>query len=148
MRHLHCERDEAFLGAMEKFIKTTVGNNYNISLTQLLFRKKTMKKTSRASMTEQAAAEESQEDMEKRAFFCSELIAKAFKECGLLNTDDACCQFMPADFAKKQGGSKKLKLEKGAKLGDEQMIMFDEEELKKKRIEFERDEAEQARVLE
>jgi hypothetical protein len=43
VRHLYCERDEAFLNAMEKFIKTTVGNSYNLSLTQLLFRKKTVK---------------------------------------------------------------------------------------------------------
>lgn len=45
VRHLQCNRDEAFLTGMEKFIKTTVGNNYNISLTNILFRKKTIKKS-------------------------------------------------------------------------------------------------------
>lgn len=130
MRHLYCERDEAFLNAMEKFIKTTVGNNYNISLNNLLFRRKSLKKKSTTG-----SATES-EDIESREFFCSELIAKAFKECGLLATDVASCQFMPADFSKE----KKLKLEKGAKLGEELMITFDEEDLRIKRAEYEAEE--------
>jgi hypothetical protein len=38
--------------------------------------------------------------MEERGFFCSELIAKAYKECGILSTDSASCQFFPTDFSK------------------------------------------------
>ena len=102
---MKCERDEAFLGAMEKFIKTTVGNNYNISLRKLLFRKKTVKGGG-------GSTPKTQDDLNERQFFCSELIAKAYKECGLLTTDFASCQFMPADFSKESG--KLGTLQKGA----------------------------------
>jgi hypothetical protein len=44
VRHLTVDRNEAFLNAMEKFIKSTVGNNYHISMSQLLFRRKSFKK--------------------------------------------------------------------------------------------------------
>ena len=124
VRHLFCERDEGFLSAMEKFIKTVVGNNYNISLKNLLFRKKSLKGGT-------------EKEIEQREFFCSELIAKAFKECGLLTTEQACCQFLPADFSSRE---KKLKLQNGAKLGEELMIMFDEEDIKTKRLALEKEE--------
>ena len=55
---------------MEAFIKSVVGNSYNISMRHVLFRKKSFDKGSNG--------------IEERGFFCSELIAKAFKECGLL----------------------------------------------------------------
>lgn len=122
---------------MEKFIKTTVGNSYNISLKNLLFRKKTIKKRSGAVVGD-ADGEIVDPDIEQRQFFCSELIAKAYKECGLLATDNACCQFFPADFSKENAS--KLKLEREAKLGDELMIMFDEEDIKVKRAEYQKEE--------
>ena len=59
------------------------------------------------------------------------MIAKTFKEAGLLHTDMACCQFMPNDFSKKG----KLKLTEEAKLGEELLIMFDEEDIKKQKSE-------------
>jgi len=49
---------------------------------------------------------------------------------GLLNSEDASWAFMPADFSKE---SKRLKLEKDAKLSEEVMIRFDEEQLLKER---------------
>ena len=81
------------------------------------------------------------EDNEQRNFFCSELIAKAFKEAGLFSSDEASHSFMPADFSNE---SKRLRLEKGARLGEEMMIRFDEEELKREREEYEKGLAEMA----
>ena len=77
MRHLECERDEAFLSQMEAFIKSVVGNSYNISMRHVLFRKKSFDKKAAQN--------------EERGFFCSELIAKAFKEVGLLQSEQASC---------------------------------------------------------
>ena len=59
---------------------------------------------------------------EGRAYFCSELIVKAYKVCGLLNEnilDQACSNFLPGDW-----GSNKncIQLINGAKLGPEEMI--------------------------
>lgn len=52
VRHLECDRDEAFLTEMEKFIKTVVGNSYKISMRQLLFRKKSLKKVGGVTTSE------------------------------------------------------------------------------------------------
>jgi hypothetical protein len=77
---------------METFIKTTVGNGYNISLKNLFFRKRSFDRKSQV----QAGAPTN----EDREFFCSELIAKAYKEVGILNTEVASWKFMPVDFSK------------------------------------------------
>jgi len=46
---------------------------------------------------------------EARTFFCSELVAKAFKIAGVLEDDEtACSRFMPASFSAK--GQNFLKL--------------------------------------
>ncbi len=62
--------------------------------------------------------------MDSRNFFCSELVAKAYKECGLLNTSRACCTYYPGDFSQK--AAHEIKLEKDAKIGDELQILFDD----------------------
>lgn len=55
-----------------------------------------------------------------RTFFCSELVAKAFKVCGVMQpTDEACSNFLPIDFTTE---SKRLKLVAGAKLSNEMQI--------------------------
>lgn len=52
-----------------------------------------------------------------RSFFCSELVAKAYKVCGIMQpTDEASSNFLPIDFS---SSSNKLKLVAGAKLGNE-----------------------------
>lgn len=95
VRHLHCERDEFFLSTMENFIKTTVGNGYNISLKNLFFRRRSFDRNSQG--------QNGAPTNEEREFFCSELIAKAYKEVGILNTEVASWKFMPVDFSKQKG---------------------------------------------
>ena len=65
---------------------------------------------------------------EGRAFFCSELVAKAYKCCGIMQpTDEACSNFLPGDMTSARN---KLVLVEGASLGKEQLIftetMFEE----------------------
>jgi len=57
---------------------------------------------------------------EDRNFFCSELIAKCYKVCGIMKpTDEASSNFLPIDFTTQ---SDRLKLVDGAKLGSETNI--------------------------
>ena len=59
---------------------------------------------------------------EGRAYFCSELVTKAYKVCGLLNEsilDQACSNFLPGDWSSNKNS---IQLTNGAKLGPEQMI--------------------------
>ena len=67
---------------------------------------------------------------EGRAFFCSELVAKAYKVCGIMQqTDEACSNWLPGDMTSK---ANRLNLVEGAKLGKEELIftqtMFDLEQ--------------------
>ena len=60
---------------------------------------------------------------EDRAFFCSELIAKAYKECMIMEpTDAASASFNPGDFSQR---SNKIKLVKAASLSQEMLVMTD-----------------------
>ena len=55
-----------------------------------------------------------------RAFFCSELVVKAYKCCGILQeTDEACSNFLPGDLSSTK---EKLNLVNGAKLGKEHLL--------------------------
>lgn len=56
-----------------------------------------------------------------RTFFCSELVAKAYKVCGIMqeNISEACSNFLPIDLS---SASNRLKLKPEASLGSEQQI--------------------------
>ena len=55
--------------------------------------------------------------MEDRTFFCSELVAKAYKVMGIMENDVASSTFLPKDFTKKHDNC--LGLTEGVSLGDE-----------------------------
>ncbi len=59
-------------------MKAVIGNEYAINMKKLIFARSSMK-----------------ESLDKRKFFCSELIAKAFKEAGLIKSELACSNFYP-----------------------------------------------------
>ena len=58
---------------------------------------------------------------EDRTFFCSELIAKAYKVLGVIEDDDqSCANFYPSSFSAK---SQALKLKPGMELEEELNIV-------------------------
>lgn len=82
-RKLHTDRNEDFFLKLDTFIKHVVGCKYHFSVTDVLF-KRTMFTDKRGPGENTGAAAE-------REYFCSELIAIAYKECGLIRTDKASC---------------------------------------------------------
>ena len=67
---------------------------------------------------------------EGRAFFCSELVAKCYKVCGIMQqTNEACSNFLPGDMTSTKD---KLNLVNGATLSQEHLIftetMFNKEQ--------------------
>ena len=59
---------------------------------------------------------------EGRGFFCSELVAKAYKVCGIMSPElkeEASSNFLPVDWSTAKDS---IKLVKGASLGTEQLI--------------------------
>ena len=58
-----------------------------------------------------------------RAFFCSELVAKAYKVCGIMRqTNEACTNFLPGDLS---SAKNRFNLVDGATLDNEQLILTD-----------------------
>lgn len=54
--------------------------------------------------------------MESKSYFCSELVATAYKRLGLLDIENASSSYWPGEFSQE---STNLKLLKGASLCDE-----------------------------
>jgi hypothetical protein len=84
---------------MEAFVKQVLGREYKLSIMNILFRSKTLdpakgedffkRALSQDDSTESSsssALEEQKEDGDEKGYFCSELIAKAYKHVGLLQT--------------------------------------------------------------
>jgi len=81
-RHLYCERDDIFLYELEKFVKSVIGNKYHLPIGKVLFKRRSV-----------------DEGIKNRRFFCSELIAKAYKEVGLISSDKGCHCYFPQHFS-------------------------------------------------
>lgn len=101
-RRLDVMRDEAFFTKLIAFIDENVGKKYELTMAGLLGRKQ-----------ETATGYES--------FFCSELVAAAFKALDLLPANVPACQYWPGAFSQE----KVLPLQLGATLGLEMVINFD-----------------------
>ena len=86
----------------------TLGNDYGLTLNKLVNRKK----------TEVAYTKD-----ENRTYFCSELIAKAFKLAGVIQSDDIpSTKFFPVNFSEE--GQNFLKLTPNTILHREQEIIL------------------------
>mmetsp|Transcript_29375 Transcript_29375/g.29105 ORF Transcript_29375/g.29105 Transcript_29375/m.29105 type:complete len:125 (-) Transcript_29375:3-377(-) len=100
-RQLHTERSNEMLMEIENFIKAVKGMKYNISPRKLIRNK--------------------EDNSKKQGFFCSELVAAAYKSIGLLPEKPPASKYWPGDFSEK----KKIQLLKGARCGEELIIDFD-----------------------
>lgn len=60
-------------------------------------------------------------DSEKRSYFCSELVARAYKNVGLLERGKGSARYWPADFTARGA----IELEKQSYLGKEKTIVLD-----------------------
>ena len=57
---------------------------------------------------------------EGRGFICSELVLKAFKCVGLIQSDEACSNWLPGDMT---AAKNRLNLVEGASLGPEELFL-------------------------
>ena len=90
-RHIEFNRSNEMFDKLEIFLRETEGLQYGLEANKLV-RKETIKKTN-------VDREMIDED---RTFFCSELIAKGYKELGILQDDKtASCMFYPHHFCMK-----------------------------------------------
>ena len=84
LRHLEFERTDEMCEKLDEFLEENVGKKYDFPLMKVATQRKT------------------QIGKSKETFFCSELIAKCFKVCGIMdNVESACSRFFPSDFSEK-----------------------------------------------
>jgi hypothetical protein len=87
-----------------------VGNKYGISTSKLFFQRQTVK-TKKAQYID-----------EDRTFFCSELVAKAYKVLGIVeDCTKSCALFYPSSFSTERSHLD-LKFVEGGVLGPELII--------------------------
>ena len=110
VRKLVCNRDKDFYDKFEEFLDQVQGNTYQLNLSKILFGSKSRKDSAINA------------DLENRKFFCSELVAKGYKELGLLKTEKASSLFMPNDLSCM--AQSPLILHNGAELKDDQIIII------------------------
>lgn len=90
LRHLEVDRNDEMIDKLEIFLKEAVGNKYGISTSKLLFQRNTVKPKTGKYIDDD------------RTFFCSELVAKAYKILGIMEEDGRPCNhFYPSSFSTK-----------------------------------------------
>ena len=99
-RHIDFDRGDKMVDNLEKFLSEAVGLKYGLGGNKLMKKKTTVNKNSDTLIDQD------------RTFFCSELVAKAFKLLGVIQDDEtSCTQFYPHHFSAK--GDSFLKLTPG-----------------------------------
>ena len=83
IRHLKLDRDKNFYQDLEKFVNQNLGKKYSISFEKLLSDKSTILK------------KPTDEIPQDRTYFCSELVAAAYKSLGLLSKEIASNKYWP-----------------------------------------------------
>ncbi len=104
-RRLHADLSPEQQRGFETFITTVVGRKYGFWNPAALYRKKSLLSV----------------DDPDRSFFCSELVAAAFKQVGLLRQNQASCTYFPGSFSEYSG----MQLLQGAFFGKEVEVIFD-----------------------
>mmetsp|Transcript_935 Transcript_935/g.2208 ORF Transcript_935/g.2208 Transcript_935/m.2208 type:complete len:347 (+) Transcript_935:2967-4007(+) len=100
-RHLEVELTDEMLKGLEDFIGGVEGKSYFLSAKQIV----------------------SKSTDESSGYFCSQLVASAYKSMGLISQETPSCTFWPGDFSL----ANDLQLNHGAYLAEEQMIDFEKE---------------------
>lgn len=108
-RKLYYPRSQKFIDVLEDFVKQSIGKKFKINPTKI-FRKKCSNDTALTIKGE-------------KTYFCSELVACAYKRLGILDQEIAASQYWPGDFSA-EDHSKQVKLLDGARLSEEYLMEF------------------------
>jgi hypothetical protein len=84
-RKLFCEKKKELHSEFMKFAKSAIGGQYSIGAMKIL------------KLRSHAKDKEMNND-DKRSYFCSELIARAYKLAGLLDPVRSSSRYWPTDF--------------------------------------------------
>jgi len=97
VRKLVCEMSSEKLDSLDQFRKNALGHKYGLNTLKIAF----------GGMSFVDEHDGKHSDIEKgRKFFCSELVAKAYKALGVIKDPKkrSCCNFYPGTFAPREFG--------------------------------------------
>ena len=94
-RKLYADRDDLFWEILQTFVEAVQGKKYKITISKLLKKKSIMPRLSQVLSGENVVDDD-------RTFFCSELIAKAYKTLGFLISERSSAKFYPKHFSSKK----------------------------------------------
>jgi hypothetical protein len=105
---------------VEKFVMENLRKNYHISFAKIMAHESVIRPVGGGKKNS------TEDENDESGFFCSELVATAYKELGLLTRDhnsdnyQPACKFYPKDFSERSG----RKLDSG-ELSPEYALHFD-----------------------
>lgn len=102
-------------------MQENIGKKYDLSWDKLWKQTSVLQRPAPQPAPELRDVEQSVYPNQKyESFFCSELLAAAYKACGLISLEKSCSQFWPVTFSDKE----RIDFLKGAKLEPELQINF------------------------
>uniref|UniRef100_A0A7S2SLV3 PX domain-containing protein n=1 Tax=Mucochytrium quahogii TaxID=96639 RepID=A0A7S2SLV3_9STRA len=107
LRRLQVDRTDYMHKALEEFTEQVNGKPYSISLGSLIF---TKAKNEARTKCEEVKTEEEDQHQLKDAFFCSELVAEALIEMGVLSSNRKSSYYWPVSF--QEGGEVEKAMQK------------------------------------
>jgi hypothetical protein len=117
---------EQFNIAIANFVAENIGKKYNLSLKKFFKTKQNNNPESSRSDSMDSSemnSADTHRNVNQDGFFCSELVASAYKLVGLLDPNTVSARYLPVHFTQK----KHLKLLKGAKLSNEYGLILNNE---------------------
>lgn len=129
-RHVNFDRGEKMVDNLEKLLSEAVGKKYGISSNKL-----TRAKTRKIVDDVDGAEEQKNLIADDRTFFCSELVAKAFKLLYIIEDDErSCASFYPSHFSAKKDDY--LKLTPGTSIDSEMQVIVEQEDMYQNLVEY------------
>lgn len=131
-RKVYFPRTHAQLAALQTYVCSVLGMRYGLTARKLWERKdsKAFDEEGREVLARGLGhVDETSLDVEgrhedARTFFCSELVAACLKRCGVLASKRASSYYWPGSFS--QHSLEALLLHEGVRIGEEQVIVFDD----------------------
>lgn len=122
-RHITFDRGDTMIDNLQKFLSQVVGNKYGLSANKLT-------RTESVDCTDLGIDKNGEQRLiaADRTFFCSELVAKAYKILGIIEDDNkSSAKYFPSHFSSMYQNA--LKLTEGTTMDHELLVIMDREDL-------------------
>jgi len=131
LRRVYFGRSQKQIAALQRYVRSVLGHRYGLTVKKLLARELSDEFDENGECISSAVAANAGEgqtandsDEEGRSFFCSELVAACLKRCGVIAGNKSSKCYWPGSFS--QSCAECLPLQEHARIGEEQLIVFND----------------------